>query len=143
MNTDRTTDKIRMNADKGKFLHKDLTSKILKAAFEVHNTLGCGFLEKVYENALMVEPKKQGIECESQEKMEVNYKGERIGDYIADIIVEGKVIVEVKTAQNINSIHKAQVLNYLKATGLEVGLLLNFANSRLEYKRLALTHELE
>lgn len=125
-----------MNED---FPHKELTKKILEVAFKVHNTLGAGFLEKVYENALGMEFKNRGIPFEQQKSLLVRYNGAVVGDYAADLVVEGKVILELKTVQTLDSVHEAQLLNYLRATGLQVGLLLNFAKPKLEYKRLVLT----
>jgi len=126
-----------MNTDKGKkYKHQELTSKILSCAFEVHNTLGCGFLEKVYERAMILELQANGLSIETQKPIKITYKGKDVGNYIADIIVENKVIVELKTAEFLTKIHKAQLLNYLRATGYEVGLILNFARPKLEYKRV-------
>ena len=117
--------------------YADLTHGILNAAFEVQNILGCGFLEKVYENALVCELETRGYKIEVQRSIQVQYKGEIVGDYIADIVVEDKVVLELKAAEKITTIHKAQLLNYLKATGYQVGLILNFAKPRLEYARLS------
>jgi GxxExxY protein len=119
----------------------ELTYSINGAVFEVNRILGSGFLEKVYENALVVELQKLGISVETQVPIKVHYKDNIIGDYIADILVEGKVIVELKTVEKIERIHEAQVLNYLKATGIQVGLLVNFRNSRAEIRRLVLNFE--
>jgi len=125
-----------MNAD---FKYKELTHRILKCAFEVHNTLGCGFLEKVYENALVHELEIQHIECKIQKSITVIYKNKEVGKYIADIVVENKVILEVKTVDQISNIHRAQLINYLRATGYEVGIIINFAKTKLEYQRLVLS----
>ena len=121
-----------------KFKHKEVTEQILNAAFEVHNILGCGFLEKVYENSLVYELKQRGLKVETQKEIKVVYKKTEVGLYIADVVVEDKVIVELKTVEEINSIHQAQLLNYLKSSGYEVGLILNFAKTRLEYKRMVI-----
>lgn len=121
------------------FPEKELTSKILEVAFKVHNTLGAGFLEKVYENAMAIELGSQGIPFEQQKTLQVRYDGAVVGDYTADFVVGSRVILELKTVQAIDSVHEAQLLNYLRATGLEVGLLLNFAKPKLEYKRMVLT----
>jgi GxxExxY protein len=121
------------------FPHKQITSKILNAAFEVHNILGAGFLEKVYENALLKELKLRGLKVDQQKEVVVDYKGEVVGSYFADLIVEGKVIIEVKATCALNVVHEAQVINYLKTSGLQVGLLLNFSCRKLEYKRLVLS----
>ena len=114
----------------------DITYAINGAVFEVNNTLGPGFLEKVYENALLVELKKSGLKAESQVPIIVKYKIETVGEYFADIIVEDRVIVEIKTVEKLDKIHEAQVLNYLKATDLNVGLLVNFKNQKADIKRL-------
>ena len=109
-----------------KYLHQDLTEKIIKAYYNVYNELGYGFLEKVYENALMIELKSMGLYCEKQKPISVSFKGYTVGDYYADIIVENKVIIELKAVEGLIEEHEAQLLNYLKATEIEVGLLLNF-----------------
>ena len=127
-----------MNTDEKKFKHKELTYKILNAAFEVHNILGCGFLEKVYENALLHELDIQGMRAEAQKEIQVIYKDHNVGSYMADIVVEDSVILELKAVERITKLHKAQLLNYLKATGYEVGMILNFARPRLEYHRFAM-----
>jgi len=116
--------------------HEDITHVVLKSAFEVINTLGAGFLEKVYETALLHELNQQGILVESQKKYNIHYKEIVAGEYISDIVVENKVIVEIKVADKIVTSHESQLLNYLHASGLEVGLIINFAHNKLEYKRL-------
>lgn len=108
------------------YLHKELTSKIIQAFYKVYNTLGYGFLEKVYENAMRVELTKMGVSVEQQKNIKVYYESEMVGDYFADLLIEELVIVELKAAENISEEHEAQLLNYLKATDIEVGLLLNF-----------------
>lgn len=123
-------------------LHKELTYKIVGCAMEVHSVLGFGFLEKVYENALMVELRNANIPAVQQQAVKVQYKGEIVGDYIADIVVDNKIILELKSARAICDEHVAQMLNYLKATGFELGLLINFGEHKLEYKRLVFSHEL-
>ena len=110
----------------GNILHEELTGKIIKAFYTVYNTLGHGFLEKVYENALMIELRKIGLHSDQQKKIEVFYESQRVGEYFADIIVEDIVILELKAAETIAPEHEAQLINYLKATKIEVGLLLNF-----------------
>jgi GxxExxY protein len=104
---------IQDNAD---YKYMDLTHEILNAAFEVHNTLGCGFLEKVYENALAYELRTRLLKVEQQQGIQVGYKGHIVGDYIADMLVEGKVVLELKAVEEISNVHKAQLLNYLRAT---------------------------
>jgi len=109
--------------------HEDLTEKIIGAFFAVHNELGYGFLEKVYENSLCIELERLGIDFVQQFPITVTYRGRVVGEYVADVVVEDLVIVEVKAVRAILSSHKAQLLNYLKATKYEVGLLLNFGPS--------------
>ena len=121
-----------------KFKHKEVTHEILNAAFEVHNTLGCGFLEKVYEKALVYELRRRNLKIATQKEINVYYKKKQVGNYIADLIVEDKVIIELKAVEAISKIHEAQLLNYLKASGYEVGLILNFAKTKLDYKRMVL-----
>jgi GxxExxY protein len=114
----------------------ELTERILGAAFKVQNTLGAGFLEKVYENALSIELRKGGLSVESQKAFPVQYEGIIVGDYIADLVVSAKVVVECKAVSNLDPVHEAQLMNYLKASGLRVGLLINFARPKLQYRRL-------
>lgn len=118
-------------------LYPELTEKVIGAAFEVHRELGSGFLEKVYENALLNEVRSRGLIAESQSPIPVRYKGHHVGMYYADLLVDGKIIIEIKTADAISGVHEAQLLHYLKATGIELGLLLNFATPRLQIRRLA------
>ena len=106
--------------------HTTLTAAVISIFYKVYNKLGYGFLEKVYENAMMYEFKKAEISAVSQSPIKVLYEEEVIGEYFADILVDGKVIVEIKAAKSLSPDHKAQLLNYLKATDKEVGLLLNF-----------------
>lgn len=116
----------------------DLTEKIIGCAFKVANTLGPGFLEKVYENALAHEIRKLGLVAEQQKRVDVTYDGVMVGYFDADIVVEGQVIIEVKAVRALEDAHKAQTINYLKATGLRLGLLVNFGAARVEVKRVAL-----
>ena len=116
----------------------EITYEINGAVFEVNKVLGPGFLEKVYQNALMVELKNRGLKAESQVPINVFYKENVVGEYIADILVEDKVIVELKTVEKLDKIHEAQLLNYLKATRTQIGLLVNFKHSKAEIKRLVL-----
>ena len=118
------------------FLHKEITEKIIGAAFEVHKTLGYGFLESVYQKALMVELELQGLKVQLEARIIVLYKGVAVGHYEADLFVEEKVIVEVKVAKEYNPNDEAQLLNELKATGVKVGMLLNFGRTRMEFKRM-------
>jgi len=113
----------------------DLTYRINGAIYEVSRELGAGFLEKVYENALMTEFTLQGLRAESQVPVKVEYKGAKVGDYCADIVVEEKVLLELKAVEFLNKSHEAQLLNYLKATGIKIGLLVNFTFPKAEIKR--------
>jgi GxxExxY protein len=108
------------------FKYKSLTEQIIKIFYNVYNTLGYGFLEKLYESAMMIEFKLKGIPAVSQSTIKVHFRNELIGQYYADILVDNKVIVEIKAARTLALEHEAQLLNYLKATDIEVGLLLNY-----------------
>ncbi len=121
-----------------KILYKDLSYKIVGLAMEVHNELGPGFLEKVYENALLVMFEENGISARSQVPIQVHFHSRVVGDYFADIVVEDSIIIELKAQDRIAEIHKAQTLNYLKATQFKLALLINFGKYRLEYERLVL-----
>jgi GxxExxY protein len=114
-----------------------VTERIIGCAYDVHNELGCGFLEKVYENALALELGQRGIDAEQQKEVVVYYRGNLVGRFCADVLVEGTVLVEIKAANGIDDVHMAQCLNYLRATGLPLCLLLNFGNPKLQIKRLA------
>ncbi|MHC4692934.1 MAG: GxxExxY protein [Planctomycetota bacterium] len=116
------------------YKYSELTQQIIKAAQNVHNELGYGFLEKVYQNSLVLELHKMGLDTVTEKPISVHYDGQIVGDYFADIIVDGKVILEIKAVQAINPAHEAQLVNYLKAGNIDVGLLLNFGKS-LEVKR--------
>jgi GxxExxY protein len=122
------------------YLHSEITEQILKAYFKVYNRLGYGFLEKVYENAMMIELKRLDLLCEKQKPLKVSYDGLIIGEYYADIIVNECVIIELKAAENLCPEHECQLVNYLKALEIEVGILLNFGK-RPEFKRRVLTAE--
>ena len=122
-------------------LHEELTEKIIRGSFAVSNMLGCGFLEKVYENALVVELRRMGLRVAQQAPVRVVYAEQTVGEYVADVIVEGAVLVEIKATVEDHPIYVAQTLNYLKATRLPVGLLINFGQPRLQYRRLILTHK--
>ena len=126
----------RMNTKEEKILHKDLSYKIIGLAMEVHTKLGYGFLEKVYENAMMVLLRREGIHAKQQAPITVYFVGEVVGDYYADILVEDKIILELKAIEKITDVHRAQTLNYLKATGLRLAILLNFGKEKLKYERL-------
>lgn len=118
-----------------RFLYKDLTYRIIGAAMEVHSVLGPGFLESVYETALAHEFDLRDIQYERQKNLTVTYKGVVVGEFRADFLVEGKVIVELKAIKKLTPIDEAQLLNYLKGTGVRLGLLLNFGARSLEHKR--------
>ena len=115
--------------------HEEITKAIIGCAFEVINELGAGFLESVYEKALLLALRQKGLSAISQHPVKVMFRGECVGDFYADIFVEEKVIVELKTVKTIAPEHQAQIINYLNATGIEVGLLINFGNPKLEFKR--------
>jgi len=115
-----------------------LSEQVIGCAFRVLNTLGCGFLEKVYENALVHECRKSGLGVQTQVRITVEYDGEVVGDYVADLLVEDRLLVELKAARALDSVHVAQAINYLKATKVPACLLLNFGNPRLEIRRLLL-----
>ena len=119
-----------------KLLHGDITQRIIACAFEVINELGNGFLESVYENALMVALSDAGLLVEHQKAIQVIFRNQTVGDFYADMLVERKVLIELKTVKNILPRHQAQVIHYLNATGLQVGLLINFGKSKLEFNRL-------
>ena len=130
---------------------KELTKKIIGVYYKVYNELGFGFLEKVYENAMMIELRRHGFECSRQQRIEVYYLGERVGEYFADIIINNSVILELKATDYLVAEHEAQLINYLKGTNIEVGLLLNFgqkpefrrkvfANNRKENQRKSAFH---
>jgi GxxExxY protein len=122
------------------YLHSKLSAQILKAFYTVYNILGFGFLEKVYENSMMIELRKIGLHCRQQQHIDVFYDDERVGDYFADIIVEDTIIIELKAAKVLSSDHEAQLVNYLRATDVEVGLLLNFGK-KPQHKRRVLTED--
>ena len=125
-----------MDTNENEILHKDLSYKIVGLAMRVHSKLGYGFLEKVYENALMVLFRREGIEAKQQAPITVYFEEEVVGNYYADILVEDKVILEIKSVENIIDAHIAQTLNYLKATGLRLAIILNFSKEKLKYKRI-------
>jgi len=125
-----------MDADERRERLNELSRRVIGCAFAVANALGCGYLEKVYENALAHELRKAGLKAEQQQPISVRYDGVVVGDYVADLLVAGSVIVELKAAKALDDVHLAQCLNYLKATGLPLWLLLNFGSPRLEIKRV-------
>jgi len=113
----------------------DITYRINGAVFEINRILGPGFLEKVYENELVIQLRSDGLKAESQVPLNVFFKGNVVGEYFADIVVEEKVILELKAIEKLQKIHEAQILNYLKASGYKVGLLINFKHPKAEIKR--------
>jgi GxxExxY protein len=121
-------------------IHRELTESILGAAMRVHNQLGPGFLEKVYENALCIELRKRELKVQQQHAVVVYYDGNVVGEYQVDILVEGKVLIELKAVEQLCAAHCAQLVNYLKATRMSVGLLLNFGSPRLTWERMANTN---
>jgi len=119
----------------------ELTYQIRGAVFEVNRVLGAGFLEKVYEKALLVEFHKRGLKAEAQFPITVKYKDQVVGEYFADIVVEDRVVLELKAIEKLQKVHEAQLLNYLKATGIQIGLLANFRYPKAEIKRFVLDYE--
>ena len=125
-----------MNADERRLDLDQITEKIIGCAQQVSNVLGCGFLEKVYENALVLELRKTGLDVRQQHDAAVYYDAQVVGQYTVDLFVENSVIVELKAVAGLDEVHRAQCLNYLKATGLSVCLLINFGKPRLEVRRI-------
>jgi len=122
--------------EKSGLAYEEITGAVLRRAFDISSGLGCGFLEKVYENAMAVGLRSDGLRVAQQVPVHVQYLGQTVGDYVADMIVENAVLVEIKATDQHNPVYVAQTLNYLKATGLDVGLLINFGRPKLAYKRL-------
>ena len=119
-------------------LHKDTSFQIIAAVYEVHNVLGFGFLESVYQKALEKELRLRGLKAEAQKEIRVRYKDEDVGSYYADIVVNDDIILELKAIENLTKAHEAQLLNYLKGTGLRLGFLINFGKEKAIYKRMVL-----
>ena len=119
-----------------KLLHADVTEKIIGAAFEVYKVLGYGFLESVYQKAMQVELQHSGLKAEIESPIKVKYQNVIVGEFRADLFVNDVVIVELKTAKNYNAEDEPQLLNELKATGVKVGLLINFGRTKVEFKRM-------
>jgi GxxExxY protein len=132
MNTDET--QIQTGAKD--YSLQSVTQQLIGAAFEVHNVLGYGFLERVYQKALQVELTARNVKVELEPQIKVQFKGVIVGDYAADLLVENKIIVELKTDAEYQSIHEAQLLNELRGTGIKLGYLINFGRERVEYKRM-------
>jgi len=122
------------NNSEDKLLHKELTDKIIACFYQVYNDLGYGFLERVYQNALYYALIDVGLKCETEEPVKVYHNGRVVGDYRADLLVENKVLLELKASEELNPANEKQLINYLKATNIEVGLLLNFGK-RPQFKR--------
>ena len=122
--------------DTTEWMKKDLTSKIIKALYEVHNELGPGFLEQVYQSALRIVFEQYELRCEFEKKVEVTFRDQRIGAYFADVIVEDEVVLELKAVKELCPEHSAQLINYLKAGQYKTGLLINFGAPKLDFKRL-------
>jgi GxxExxY protein len=121
-----------------RLVQRELTYRIRECVYEVYRTLGCGFLEKVYENALLEELKLSGLAARAQVPIDISYKGKPVGQYFADILVDDSVILELKAQQQLDRICEAQLLNYMRATGVGVGMLVNFAFPKASIKRLVL-----
>jgi GxxExxY protein len=124
-----------MNTDEHRYFDA-LTERVLGAVFEVSNTLGAGLLEKVYKRALLTEFRIRGIRAVAEASLSVTYKGQRVGEYFADLLVEDVLVVELKCAEQLASQHRAQCLNYLRASGLRLCLLVNFQKPKVEWKRI-------
>ena len=118
------------------FIYKDLTYDIIGCAMDVHRELGYGFLEKVYENSLIIALREKDIEADSQVPLKIKFHNHIVGEYFADLIIDNKVIIELKAVSSIIPEHRAQIINYLTATKLRVGMILNFGNKSLEYERI-------
>ncbi len=116
--------------------HKDITEKIIKAAFEVHNVLGYGFLEKVYQKSMQVELEMLGIHSELEPRIQIKYKNKIVGNYAADLLVENKVVVELKVSKEYKPSDEAQLLNELKGGEVKIGILINFGREKVEFKRM-------
>ena len=125
-----------MDTKKTEILYRDMSYKIVGLAMEAHRKLGNGFLEKVYENSMMILFQREGIQARQQVPTKVRFEGRQVGYYLADIIVDGLIILEIKAAENLCDAHRAQTLNYLRATGLRLAILLNFGKEKLQYERL-------
>jgi len=123
-------------------IYEDITEKIIGCAFEVINELGSGFLESVYEKAMIIALRQKSLNVNNQYPIDVFFRDEKAGEFYADILVEGKIIVELKVVRALVPEHQAQVINYLKATGMKTGLLINFGNPKLEVRRLNLKSNL-
>jgi len=119
-------------------IHQELTEQIIGAAFNVHNTLGYGHLEKTYQNAMQVALLKRGLSAELERRVDVHYEGVRVGEYYADVVVDSKVLLEIKVAERYCPQDEAQLLNLLTSTGIKLGLLINFGRAKVEFKRMVM-----
>ncbi|MFQ3550268.1 MAG: GxxExxY protein [Armatimonadota bacterium] len=122
--------------DSRKYIHSEITEKIIGCAMEVHRTLGCGFQEVIYQRALAIEMESKKLSFSREHEMDIFYKGQLIGNRRVDFFVENKILVELKAISELEDVHLAQAINYLEAYNMEVGMLLNFGNRSLQYKRL-------
>ena len=127
-----------MGTDKHRWETNQITEAVIGAAYKVGNTLGSGFLEKVYENARAMETRKTGLLVIQQQPINVKYEDAIVGEFVADLLIQDEVLVELKAVKALDEIHLAQCLNYLKATGLHICLLINFGNPKVEIKRIML-----
>ena len=134
MNTDKVNNSKAQPGEE--YLHQELTKDILASAFRVHSGLGCGLLEKVYGKAMSWDLKLNNRQVVEEKEFKVVYREKEVGNYYGDIVVDDKVVVEIKAVERLDNVHRAQLLNYLRISGLRVGLLLNFANPKLEYERI-------
>ncbi len=130
------TDETQIKTGEKNYSLQPVTQHLIGAAFEVHNVLGFGFLERVYQRAMQVELQSRGLKVELEPKIQVQFKGVIVGDYAADLLVEHTIIVELKTDAAYQSIHEAQLLNELRGTGIKLGYLINFGREKVEYKRM-------
>ena len=126
-----------MKDDADKIIYKDLSFKIMEAAFEVHNQLGPGFLESIYESALQLELEEKGYGVERQKAIPVLYKQKQIGEHRLDLVIENKIVLELKAVSEINNLFHQQLLSYLKASGIKLSILINFGTKRVEHFRIA------
>ena len=131
-----TTQDRKKSNDLGGIIHKELSYKIVQACYEVHNVLGPGYSEKIYEEAMERELTGQGVSVDRQRIVSVMYKGDKIGEYRLDTVADEKVLLEFKAVTELNSIFESQVLSYLKASGLKLGLLINFGGKKVEVRRI-------
>ncbi len=128
--------KLTNNMNKEKIIYKELSFKIMEAVFEVHKILGTGYSENIYESALAKEFRERKMNYDRQRLIEVYYKGEKIGEYRLDMIIEEKIILELKAVSELNKIFESQLLSYLKAAGMKLGILVNFGSKKVEFKRI-------